>query len=106
MPRLFLPALPTAALTPPCPATQVLVDFHIARCNYQAAAAAQLAYARRLVGECPDQPGQLAEAQRALAAAVSCLRCAAWPAGGGRGPGWRRRRSKGPRLRPRAAAWS
>ncbi|KAL4420612.1 hypothetical protein ABPG75_010268 [Micractinium tetrahymenae] len=52
---------------------KVLADFHICRSNYQAAAGAMLAYARRLVAECPEEPAQLAEAQRALATAVSCL---------------------------------
>ncbi|KAL4855567.1 Nuclear pore complex protein NUP160 [Chlorella vulgaris] len=51
----------------------VLADFHISRNNYQAAAGALLAYARRLVGEHPDDSTQLAEAEHALAAAVSCL---------------------------------
>lgn len=53
---------------------QVLADFHIARSDFQAAAGAQLAYARRLVAECPEEPAMLAEAEHALAAAVSCLR--------------------------------
>ena len=53
---------------------QVLADFHIARNDLQAAAGAQLAYARRLVAECPEEPAMLAEAEHALAAAVSCLR--------------------------------
>ena len=33
-----------------------------------------LAYARRLVAECPEEPAMLEEAEQALAAAVSCLR--------------------------------
>ncbi|PRW20989.1 kinase [Chlorella sorokiniana] len=61
---------------------KVLADFHIARSDFQAAAGAQLAFARRLVGECPEEPAMLAEAEHALAAAVSCLslveRSAAW----------------------------
>ncbi|EFN52609.1 hypothetical protein CHLNCDRAFT_138668 [Chlorella variabilis] len=52
---------------------KVLADFHICRSNYQAAAGAMLAYARRLVQERPDEPALLAEAEHALAAAVSCL---------------------------------
>ncbi len=72
----FLPspasALPGNAL-PYC-RLQVLADFHICRSNYQAAAGAMLAYARRQVAEHPEEPGQLAEAERALATAVSCLR--------------------------------
>jgi hypothetical protein len=54
---------------------QVLADFHICRSSYQAAAGALLAYARRLVAEGPEDPGQLGEAEAALTAAVSCLRC-------------------------------
>lgn len=53
-----------------------MADFHIARSDFQAAAGAQLAYARRLVAECPEEPAMLAEAEHALVAAVSCLRCA------------------------------
>lgn len=58
----------------PCRRLQVLADFHICRSNYQAAAGAMLAYARRQVAEHPEEPAQLAEAERALATAVSCLR--------------------------------
>jgi len=70
--RLLTCDLPTPSRC--CSRKQVLADFHISRSNYQAAAGAMLAYARRLVAECPDEPAQLAEAERALATAVSCLR--------------------------------
>lgn len=66
---------------PSYPHLQVLADFHVTRNNYQAAAGAMLAYARRLVGECPEDPAMLAEAERALATSVSCLRwvsCGGW----------------------------
>jgi len=49
----------------------VLYDFHAARGNFQAAAASQLAYARRLAAERPGDGA--AAAHRALGAAVSAL---------------------------------
>lgn len=71
--RAIFPQFPFHSYTPP-PRPQVLADFHTCRSNYQAAAGAMLAYARRLVAECLEEPAQLAEAERALATAVSCLR--------------------------------
>lgn len=71
---LTVSALQTLLPLQTLPSPQVLADFHISRSNYQAAAGAMLAYARRLVQECPEEPAMLQEAEHALAAAVSCLR--------------------------------
>ncbi|KAG7671196.1 hypothetical protein KSW81_003334 [Nannochloris sp. 'desiccata'] len=52
---------------------QVLYDFHVARGNFQAAAAAMVSYARRLAAEAPEDRNAVDAAQKALAAAVGAL---------------------------------
>jgi hypothetical protein len=52
---------------------RVLYDFYAARGNWQAAAGAQLALARRLAAERPGERGAAEEAQRALGAALGAL---------------------------------
>lgn len=63
----------------PCTPPQVLYAFHASRGNWQSAAAAMLALSRRLVAEGEGGPAALNQAELALGAVVSALRCG--PAG-------------------------